>query len=260
MTASMPSPGRILHQLESILPADAADLFRPAATAESVPATRVEDPAWLAEQVRLRGIIWGIDNRKVLGTLWWYSASVWLVNPLLASLVATGTALSARLDDVVLHRLPCSRFSGSHSTATAGSAIDVLADQIAETFDTTITALKPFTGPHTRPLWAIGADALGTRLLWAGRATGRLDAATALLAPIAEAIGPRMPRPRFIELPVPKRQPGAAIEHHRAVDRISCCLLYKVPDRNRCSGCPGIRPGERQQSILAGAGLSTRHA
>lgn len=251
MTGTPPSAGQIHRWLEGTLAPGDADLFRPDPATESIPATRIEDPLWLAEQIRLRGVIWGIESPKVLGTLWWYSASAWLVNPLLASLAITRVALSARLDDVVLHRLPCSRFTGSHSTATAGTTIDVLADQIAESFDTVITALRPFTGPHARPLWAIGADAIGTRLLWVGRATGQLEAATALLAPIADAIGPRLPRPRYTEIPLPASgQEGSAGTYHRAVERISCCLLYKVPGKPRCSGCPGLRREQRHRRIL----------
>jgi ferric iron reductase protein FhuF len=255
----MTSDADLLHlELEKRLPADQAALFRLDPATERLAATRIEDPDWLTEQIRLRGVIWSIENPKILGTLWWYSASAWLVNPPLASLAMTGTALSGRLDDIVLHRLPDSRFTGSRSTAIAGASCDTLADQIAASFDTAIAALRPFTGPHARPLWAIGADAIATRLLWVGRPTGRIAETSALLAPIADAIGTRMPRPRFIDIPIPKHESASDAECHRAVDRVSCCLLYKVPDKPRCSGCPGITPAERHQLMLARSGPAAR--
>jgi ferric iron reductase protein FhuF len=195
-----------------------------------LPATVIEDPAWLAEQVRLRGLIWGIEDRRVLAVLWWYSASSRLVEPLIAGLVRTGTGLSGRLEEIVLHHRPCSRFAGSHATAVGGSDLDALGAQLAETCERTIAALEPFTGTRRRPLWAIGADAIAGRLLWAGREAVCVEAATALAAPLAQAIGPRLPRPRYVEVP------------QRSVARVSCCLIYRVPGEPRCSDCPaGLR-------------------
>jgi ferric iron reductase protein FhuF len=221
-----------------------------------LPATCIEDPLWLEEQVRLRGQIWGIDHRRVLAILWWYSASNRLVTPLLASLVTTGVGFSGRLDDLVLHHLPSSRLTGSHSTAVGGDDIRVLGDQLGRSFERTIAALTPFVGTRMRPLWAIAADAIADRLLWVGRASEQMETATALLAPLAEAIGPRLPRPRYVDIPVrPDRQlditTGSAV--YRAVDRISCCLIYRVPGEDRCAGCPGLPVKARHQLILARA-------
>lgn len=53
---------------------DSARYLLPRPGDTELPATVIEDPAWLAQQVRLRGEIWGIDDRRTLATLWWYSA------------------------------------------------------------------------------------------------------------------------------------------------------------------------------------------
>jgi len=53
---------------------DAARMLRPHPGSTERHATVIQDPGWLAEQIRLRGLIWGIGDRRTLATLWWYSA------------------------------------------------------------------------------------------------------------------------------------------------------------------------------------------
>ena len=74
-----------------------------------VPAVSMIDHDWLAEQLRLRGLRWGTDDARVLATLWWYSASAWMVCPTLASLALGGQVLSADCDDLAVHWLPDSQ-------------------------------------------------------------------------------------------------------------------------------------------------------
>lgn len=63
-------------------------------------------------------------------TLWWYSASTVLITPSLLSLVVTGYPLSSRLDHLVLHHTPSSRFRGSHSTPVLHAGLNRLATEL----------------------------------------------------------------------------------------------------------------------------------
>ena len=254
----MNPPPQVMRALLDRLPADHSGVLRAGPDASHLRATCVTDPSWLAEQIRLRGLIWRIDDQKVLATLWWYSASTVLVTPALAALVATGTALSPRLQDTVLHHTPSSRFTGSHATAILGPDIDELGGALQTTLATAITALDVFTAGRQRPLWAIATDAIANRLLWAGQGLGTVREATRLAAPIIAAAGPQLPPPRYID--VEPAAPGAVADavrpvptSRRFVRRTSCCLLYRVPDQGMCTSCPARAPAERAELLRAAA-------
>jgi hypothetical protein len=164
-----------------------------------VPATSCTDPEWLHEQVRLRGRRWRTSDPRVLTTLWWYSASVWLPCPSLASLVLTGAALSPHLEDVDLHWLPDSRLTGTTSSRVLPGTDPVLALGVAlrAVYEQVIPVLAAVGEMKQRPLWAIATDSLAGRLLWAAPDPAVAASASAALA---SAIGSALPRPRFVEL------------------------------------------------------------
>lgn len=194
-----------------------------------LPATVIGDPGWLAEQIRLRGLIWGIDDRRTLATLWWYSASMWLVTPGVLAIATDGTCLSPRLEHTVLHHQPSSRFSGSHATQTMpANDLAIYAAELRSTLATVIGLLRPYV-PRPRPLWAIAADSIAGRFVWAGNHTGRPDQAATSATGIVTAIGSLMPRPRYLTQPAQWR-----------IARNSCCLLYRVPAESPCNDCPRV--------------------
>ena len=86
-----------------------------------------------------------------------------------------------------------------------------------------------------RPLWAIATDSLANQLLTLGRALGNVAAVTALAAPLAAAIGPPLPAPRYVDV-------GGS----RFTRRASCCLLVEVPGQAMCTSCPRRPPAERR--------------
>ncbi len=221
-----------LRQLLARLPADRRALLTPAADCTQLRATCVTDPVWLSEQIRLRGLIWGIGDRHVLATLWWYSASAALVRPSIAALASTGLALSARLEDIVLHHTPSSRFTGSHSTATTGTDLDTIAAQLRESLEVAINAVRSHTTGRPRPLWALAADAICTSALWVGEAIGRPDPAWQLADSLIRRLGAELPAPR------PPAGYGSQPTSGRVSNRVSCCLLYRVPDQGSCARCP----------------------
>jgi ferric iron reductase protein FhuF len=232
----------LTRQVLGRLPSDQRAVLRPIAGDTEIAATCIADPSWLAEQIRLRSLIWKIDDDRVLATLWWYSASTVLVTPSLASLVVSGTALSPRLHDLVLHHASSSRLTGSHSTALLGGDVNDLGGELGAMLCAVIAAVADFTGGRQRALWAIATDAIANRLLWAGQAVGRVHDATALAAPLCTAIGLQLPRPGYLDLGQPAR---------RFVRRTSCCLIYRVPGEALCTSCPRRPPAERQALLRA---------
>lgn len=201
----------------------------------AVPASMILDPCWLGEQIRLRGLIWGIDDPFVLGTLWWYSASNWLTLPTIASSFLTGTALSPALDDVLLHWRTDSRICGAQSN---GLLEGELAPALAESLGAAIECVAAICGKGERRLWSIAVDALAGRYLWVGQATGLEDEAMRTVRHLVGDLPGRLPQPRF--------QPAAS---HTVVRRGSCCLLYLVPERTKCSSCPRQTPTARRERL-----------
>jgi len=222
-----PAPANLAATLAAI--PDAARFLVPRPGDTELPATVIADPDWLAEQIRLRGQIWGIDDRRTLATLWWYSASTMLVTPGVLAIAAGGRYLSPRLEHTVIHHQPSSRFSGSHATQTLpGDDLAAFAAELRPTLAAVIGMLGPYV-PRPRPLWAIASDAIAGRFAWAGNRTGHPDQAAALATRIVTTIGGPMPRPRYVTQFAQCR-----------IQRNSCCLLYRVPGESPCSDCPRV--------------------
>jgi hypothetical protein len=120
------------------------------------------------------------------------------------------------------------------ATAAAATATH-LAGDLRATLESAIAAIAEAGRMRSRPLWAIATDSLANRLLALGRAVGDVAAVTSLAAPLAAAVGPPLPAPRYEDV-------GGA----RFTRRASCCLLYRVPHEVVCTSCPRRDPAERQ--------------
>jgi ferric iron reductase protein FhuF len=209
--------------------AAALGLLAPPAAAV-VPATALADPGWTAEVLDVRAPRQGTRDRRVLATVWWYSVSSVLLTPALAGL-ATGIRLSARLEDTSLSFLA----GGVPIAAVASAPGTDLAAELRESLGAVVTAVAVAGRTRERPLWAIATDSIANRLLALGRAMGNVERVTALAAPLAAAVGPPLPAPRYVDVA------GA-----RFTRRASCCLLYRVPHEPLCTSCPRRLPAERQ--------------
>ncbi len=235
----MSDPTDVTRRLVARLPQDERTSLVPGPGERLVSLGRIDDPAWLAEQLRLRARIWSYEDERVLATLWWYSASAWTIGPTVTSLVLGEPILSARPRDLWLHWSPDSRITGATSQQVSdrpGDRLEVAAGNLRDLYEHVLPVLADHVGMRPRPLWAIAADALANRLLWLGRALGttreQVDGVTSLLGPLIESIGGPLPRTGYT------RTDDVAQMHTR---RCSCCLLYLVPDKSPCSSCPRIR-------------------
>jgi ferric iron reductase protein FhuF len=205
--------------------------------ARSLPAVRLADAEWTAQRLTERALTSGTDDRRVLATVWWYSASSVLLTPALAGLV-TGCPLSGRLEDTSVSVLSGGLLVAATSSAPGPGSVEDLGAQLGTTVAEVVRAVARAGAMRERPLWAIATDSLANRLLAIGRALGEVDRATALAAPLAAAVGALLPAPRYVDVA------GA-----RFTQRASCCLLYRVPFEPLCVSCPR-RPAAERQILL----------
>ena len=211
----------------------------PPPSARALPAALLADPAWTAERVTALGRRYRSADRRVLATVWWYSASAVLLTPVAAGL-ATGRPLSARLADTTLYEVGGVLLAG---VSAAPSGPDPAGD-LREALAGAIGAVAAVGGVRERPLWAVATDSLAGRLLALGRALGDVATVTALAAPVAAAVGGPLPAPRYTDV-------GGT----RFVRRASCCLLHRLPGEAMCTACPGRPPAHRRVLLEDAAGL-----
>lgn len=198
-----------------------------------VPATLLADADWTAQVLAARAPRGRPVDRRVLATVWWYSASSVLVTPPLAGLVA-GIPLSAQLSDLAVALLP----GAVPIAAVAGAGAQDPATDLRGSLAAVIGAVAEAGGMRERPLWAIATDSLANRLLDLGRAAGDPAAATARARSLAAAIGAPLPEPRYED-----------VAGTRFTRRASCCLLVELPSGSMCTSCPR-RPPEERRALL----------
>ncbi|WP_040825205.1 (2Fe-2S)-binding protein [Nocardia jiangxiensis] len=223
-----------------------------------VPGVVLTRPEWLAERISDMGISWGTGDTRVSGTLWWCMAASSLIDPVVAAYASGLTA-----PDMILEHLLCEvrpdggiervfpAATSGDSAAGSGSVADhsredrgsccaeidpVGAESVArnlrETLARIIPAVAEVSGAGVAALWAIVADAIGNRAIDAGDA----EAGARLAAQVAG----RLPVPRFID-----------IGERTFVRRISCCLVFEVPNCQMCTSCPKRPAAERQELLSA---------
>lgn len=189
-----------------------------------VPGAAITDPEWLTEQLVLSARRYPLGDRTTLGVLWWYSASS----------VLFGVVVESRdpaLESVTLLLEQDGRVLEARSPVFDG-------DLPARTHDmltAAISSVAAVSGARERQLWAIAADSLATRLLWADK--------TAQAPDLAAAIGPELPTPRYVE-----------VRGREFVRRVSCCLIYQGTSTAKCTSCPRQKPSERLERLSRSMG------
>lgn len=208
--------------------------------AGTLPGSVLADPAWLGARIAEGRRAWGVEDPRVVGTLWWYMASSTLVGPPVATLLATGTAVDPALDAVRVDLRPDGYLGGMRSGRLLGSDPSRLGGALRDAFAPVIEPLARASGAGERALWAIAADSLGSWALRAGLAVRATDEAAELAVAVAAGVGAKMPVPRFVDV-------GA----RRFLRRSSCCLIYVVPGCDKCTSCPRQPPDERRRRLAA---------
>ncbi|WP_067890245.1 (2Fe-2S)-binding protein [Nocardia vaccinii] len=200
--------------------------------------TRAE---WLAERISDMGISWGTGDTRVSGTLWWCMAASSLIDPVVAA-YASGLPVP----DTVLEHLLCEvRPDGgiervfraalpagpAASEAVASVPAEDPGRNLRETLARIIPVVAEVSGAGVASLWAIVADAIGNRAIDAGDAEAG--------ARLARQVAGRLPVPRFTD-----------IGERTFVRRISCCLVFEVPNCQMCTSCPK-RPADERHELLS---------
>ncbi|EWC61002.1 hypothetical protein UO65_3735 [Actinokineospora spheciospongiae] len=193
----------------------------------ATPVAGLLDPGALPGRLRGLSRLYRTDDPHTLGTLWWYSASSVVLAPTVESLLVTGTALDPGRVTVYAH--PDGRMLAARSDAVCAEPGPALAGVIGAFADLLGDAL----GTSTRPFWAIAADSLANRVLWAG---GTGETAVALAA----GVGASLPVPRFV-----------SVGGQQVVRRASCCLVYRAGGAAKCVSCPRQSPEERAARLRA---------
>ncbi|WP_245718220.1 (2Fe-2S)-binding protein [Nocardia miyunensis] len=119
----------------------------------------------------------------------------------------------------------CCAATGSEDSASAGS-------NLREALARIIPVVAEVSGAGVASLWAIVADAIGNRAIDAGDAEAG--------ARLARQVAGRLPVPRFTDVG------GRAF-----VRRISCCLVFEVPNCQMCTSCPKRPAAERHELLSA---------
>lgn len=202
-----------------------------------VPATAMLDPEWMRSRLTLARRLYGSAPDRVLGTVWWYSASAVLLGPPLDPLLV-GTPGDPALDAVTLRLVPDGRLLGASSSRRFTGDLPALASALRSTLGAAVGAVSNACGASEPSLWAIATDSLANRLLAAGQAAGDIDRAQSLATQLADDIGPPLPRPRFAE-----------VGPHAVVRRASCCLIDRIPGGSTCASCPHQHPDDRARRI-----------
>jgi hypothetical protein len=187
------------------------------------PATAIEDPAWLGAQLALSARRYPLGSRPVLGVLWWYSASVVLLGP-----VVSGQ--DPALKSITMTIEPDGRLIDARSAPFTGEVGPPLREMLLAA----ITSVAAVSGARARTLWAITTDSLANRMIWAG---------TPALAASLAALVPELPAPRFVE-----------VRGRQFVRRVSCCLIYQGTSTTKCVSCPRQTPEERMARLVQQVG------
>lgn len=218
---------------------DDDDLTSPDPGPGDLPGALLTDPGWLARRLADTGRRWDHDDRRVNGTLWWYSASSTLVATPLAMLLHRGVAPDPRPEHLTISLQPNGYLGAARSDRLLPSVED-FADALVGAHAEVITALAEVSGAAPRALWAIATDSVGNRALEAGRAVG--DAARG--ADLARAVcrSPLLPI-RYVDVEGPQRT-------RRFVRRSSCCLIYVATDGDKCVSCPRRTPEDRRAALV----------
>jgi hypothetical protein len=221
--------GAAQQQVVAALPPDARYGLLAPPGPDPVPVRDLADPDRLAGLVSAHAQLYPGASAAVTTTIWWYLASAVLAGPAAAGALA-GVPLSADADDLDLHLGPAGMPAAAISRRLGA---DDPGPALGATFGLLIDGLCVVGGLRPRPLWAIAADSLATRLLALGRAQGRLDRATTLARELVASSRAPVPVPRFVDVA------GA-----RFLVRSSCCLLYRAGGE-LCTSCPRRRADQR---------------
>lgn len=195
----------------------------------TVPGRTLTQPDWLAARIAEMGHSWGTTSPRIAGTLWWCMVASALVEQIARAYARDERAVEPVLDHFDCEVRPDGGVERIHVLAEPDEVTEP-GTALRETLAAVIGPVAEVSGAGVPALWAIVADAVGNRALDAGSP----DAG----ARLATEIGGKLPTPRFVE-----------VGGRTFVKRISCCLVYEVPNCEMCTSCPK-RPSAEREAML----------
>ncbi|MFE9576370.1 (2Fe-2S)-binding protein [Nocardia sp. NPDC006044] len=195
----------------------------------TVPGRTLTQPDWLAARIAEMGHSWGTTSPRIAGTLWWCMVASALVEQIARAYARDERAVEPVLDHIDCEVRPDGGVERIHVLAEPDDVTEP-GTALRETLAAVIGPVAEVSGAGVPALWAIVADAVGNRALDAGSP----DAG----ARLATEIGGKLPTPRFVE-----------VGGRTFVKRISCCLVYEVPNCDMCTSCPK-RPSAEREAML----------
>lgn len=195
----------------------------------TVPGRTLTQPDWLAARIAEMGHSWGTTAPRIAGTLWWCMVASALVEQIARAYARDERAVEPVLDHFDCEVRPDGGVERIQVLAEPGEPTEPGA-ALRETLAAVIGPVAEVSGASVPSLWAIVADAVGNRALDAGSPAAGTRLAT--------QIGGKLPIPRFVE-----------VGGRTFVKRISCCLVFEVPNCEMCTSCPK-RPATEREAML----------
>ncbi len=209
------------------------------------PVGALMDHEWLTARVEDGVQRYSCPDRRVVSTLWWYSASAAILAPFAAALLADGRAVDPAAAQLRVWLEPDGYFRSTRSPRLLARGPEAAGRSLGPAFRGTIQLLAEIGGASPRSLWSIAGDALSTQLLRAGEELDCISRASDLALEVSAA-APDLPTPRFEDL-------DTIIGRWRFVRRGSCCLLYEASGFEKCNSCPR-RPRLDRHTAMCGGG------
>ncbi|MBI9000152.1 (2Fe-2S)-binding protein [Corynebacterium sp. CCM 9185] len=252
--------------------------LEPAEHSRTMTVTDLAEPAVIERAVAAAAEIFGIDDPRHAGQLWWFSAVNSLVSPAVTMMVEYDRVPDLDLaTGRVFLRDPVDRCDDPGAGYWIGFTPEVFSTGSEETHrragegfsrsvGPVVSVLSRVAGIKPAPLWAVAADGLAQAAVEAGneafdpylgvRVASRLVSGLAAATPAGVVV----PAPRFFDIVdgtvTPTDMDAVSAEEepdevHTVVKRASCCMVYRSPSSGKCLSCPRQDPAERERKLIA---------
>lgn len=197
--------------------------------AEVITLEQLANPGLLREAIVKGQEIFGIEQQKHAGQLWFHSLCTAVVGPAVTAMVEFDVTPSLDLRRGQLHSIDGYWFGFRPQELLVDATLQASGTQFGESIRPVIDALCLATDLRPAPLWAVASDALGIAASGAGVEAFEEERAREVAEGLIEGMTNvyAVPSPRFNEDDY----------FHRA----GCCMIFHSPRADFCTSCPQKR-------------------